>query len=148
MNNSGNIKDVIKLICELLKISKPEIVVSSELPTDTLFACFFPETNKIFVKSNTFTPDSLFAIAHELRHKYQFVKCPEILSGYKVRTEFINIDDYNKQFAEIDANAFAMFFMENFYDLSPTFDSLSDETYNLICKRCDEIEEEFGPLFS
>ena len=53
-----------------------------------------------------------FAVAHELRHIWQYISGFS-LDDYKERSE-LSVDQYNKQFLEIDANAFAQLMLSRY----------------------------------
>jgi Zn-dependent peptidase ImmA (M78 family) len=91
-----------------------------------------PEHNMIFVrKKEKPDPDYMFAIAHEIRHIWQHKKDAALyFSNYKTSETCENIDEYNLQLAELDANAFAGIIMTDVFGLKPKFNGLSDIAKN------------------
>ena len=93
------------------------------------------------------TLEILFAIAHELRHAWQAVYYfSEYFADYLPRECFSNVDDYNKQPAEIDANAFAEIVMVDIFHRRPKHNGLNCENKKLIAKRIEEIIDEMGKI--
>lgn len=111
---------------------KDEILISAKL---------FDKLSKRSTASNHL--DFIFALAHEWRHCFQYKKNPNIICGYKDRSQFDNVDDYNMQLAEIDANAFAWRYIDLFTEgaIKPRFDGLSEKIKEIIKKRFIEIGE-------
>lgn len=125
-------------ICELLKIQVPFISYDiSHFPTETTLAQCNPVENTIYLrKLNSLNPDFLFAIAHELRHIYQYQIDEEFyLSGYKPSNKCSSVEEYNLQIAEVDANAFAAIMMTDFFSMKPQWNGLSDKVIDTIEKR-------------
>ena len=71
----------------------------------TLMAKLEPETATIYIQKNLFVLDYYFCIFHEYKHLDQY-KNGE-LENYKTRNECENLEEYNLQYAELAANAFA-----------------------------------------
>lgn len=139
-----NINDFIKFICKELNIECPEISYDeSKLIGETMLALYDGE--KIYLKNKEIDPDTLFAIAHELRHAWQIKNNEEyFLGNYKNRME-TDIESYNMQIAEIDANAFATIIMIDIFKIKPLFQGMTEKTIKTIEKRMGEIiEEEYG----
>lgn len=139
-----NINDFIKFICKELNIECPEISYDeSKLIGETMLALYDGE--KIYLKNKEIDPDTLFAIAHELRHAWQIKNNEEyFLGNYKNRME-TDIESYNMQIAEIDANAFATIIMIDIFKIKPLFQGMTEKTIKTIEKRIGEIiEEEYG----
>lgn len=86
------------------------------------------------------SPDLLFSVAHELRHLWQAETDGDLyFKGYKTLREIGDVDIYNQQPAELDANAFASAIMAANFGISPTFDALSEDTKALIKARAKEL---------
>ena len=123
------IEEFITDICELLDISIPSISYdTSHFPTETTMAQCEPINSVIYLnKIDKPNPDYLFAIAHELRHIFQYQNDEQFyLSNYKTSDNCSSVEEYNLQIAEVDANAFAGLVMINFFGLKPLFEGLSD----------------------
>ena len=85
--------------------------------------------------------DLLFAIAHELRHKYQIDNHKFDFENYKTSTE-VTTEEYNLQKEEIDANAYAGVVMMDLFGIKPLFDGLPTKVIQEIEKKIDEIVNE------
>ena len=101
------------------------------------------EDSVIYIKPfDKINPDILFAIAHEIRHLWQYKIDEEyFFKEYKPANEFSSIDEYNLQIAEIDANAFAGLMMTELFHIKPLFQNLSNEVKLAIQNRMDEIAD-------
>jgi hypothetical protein len=128
-------------ICKMLKIKTPEIDVSSEnMQTKTQLAALINE--KLVLRSSKFTPDTAFAIAHELRHQWQ-IKNDYMLYFREYKTVgTVTTEEYNRQYAEIDANAFGTVIMSTFFDVKPLFKGLTEEIKQAIYERAKAICQE------
>lgn len=129
-------------ICEELEIKPPKISYDrSALQTDSMIAIYDPESNIIYINDTLLILDILFAVAHELRHIWQWqTDRKRYFKGYKQRSEEPNIEKYNLQLAEIDANAYAFTIMQDFYNLEPTFQGMPEKVVHEIHKRIGELE--------
>lgn len=133
--------DYIKDICEILKIEIPQISHDvSHFQSDTMLAQCDSKGTTIYVKEiDKVNLDSMFAIAHELRHIWQIRTDYDMyFSKYKTVDE-LGVEDYNNQLAEIDANAFAYIVMVDYFKVKPLYNGLSEDTIKLIKCRVDYI---------
>lgn len=134
-------------ICELLKIQVPFISYdTSHFPTETTLAQCNPVENTIYLRRlNSLNPDFLFAIAHELRHIYQYQTDEKFyFSIYKSSNKCSSVEEYNLQIAEVDANAFASIVMTDFFSMKPQFNGLSNKVINAIDNRVKIIIRELN----
>ena len=102
-------KFYINKICSVLKIKPPHISFdNSKFKSNTMLAMCETENNTIYLKeTDILTPDHIFAIAHELRHLWQFQNNKELfLSNYE-SIDKIGLEKYNSQLDKVDAHAFA-----------------------------------------
>lgn len=124
--------EFVKDICEELNIDVPEISYdTSKFATETMMALC--DGNTIYIKPcDKPTPDMLFSIAHELRHMWQ-IKTDNHLyfDNYKTSKE-VDIETYNLQLAEIDANAYATVVMVDYFGLKPLYNGMSDKVISAI----------------
>ena len=139
------IEEFITDICELLDIPIPSISYdTSHFPTETTMAQCELTNDIIYIyinKTDKPNPDYLFAIAHELRHIFQFQDDEQFyLSNYKTSDNCSSVEEYNLQIAEVDANAFAGLVMINFFGLKPLFEGLSDSVKAKIFDRMKYLE--------
>lgn len=136
MDFEGFISDV----SFMMKIDEPEISYDcSMFPTETTMAMADIKNKVIHLRNKEPDLDLYFAIAHEMRHIWQESTDHEKWFGdYKPSNEFRNIDKYNQQPAEIDANAYAAFVMAKFFGVSPLFNGVSEKTKVKIIKRAEE----------
>ena len=130
-------------ICEILQIEIPNISTeSSKFLSETMMALYIPGEDILYIKQSEFTPDSAFAIAHELRHIWQWKNNrTHYFDDYKDRNE-LSVEEYNMQIAEIDANAFGTIVMADCFHLKPMFNGLSDEVIAAINKQIDIIAKD------
>lgn len=134
-------------ICELLDIPVPSISYDdSHFPTKTTMAQCELTSNIIYLnKIDKPNPDYLFAIAHELRHIFQYQEDEQFyLSNYKTSDNCSSIEEYNLQIAEVDANAFAAIIMVEYFHLQPKWNGLSDKVINSINNRINIIIHELN----
>lgn len=137
------IHDFINDVCHILNISVPEISFdTSNFASDTMMAQIDSSGTTMYL--NQFdkpNPDQFFSIAHELRHRWQIQTDKEwYFSDYKPREVCTSTEEYNLQFAEIDAHAFAGIVMEEFFHLKPLFQGLSDSVKSKIYNRMKQIK--------
>ena len=134
------LKPIIKLVCDELHIEAPSLSFDvSVFDTETQMAALDVKKNIMHLRSEDVTPDNVFAVCHELRHSWQRQHRLVLLLGHKTRNE-LSVEEYNKQPAEVDANAYAALFCEAVFNMRPLFNGLSDEVKELIAARCKEIE--------
>ena len=136
------IEEFITDICELLEIPVPSISYdTSYFPTETTMAQCELTSNTIYLnKLDKPNPDYLYAIAHELRHIFQYQDDENFyLSDYKTSDNCHSIEEYNLQIAEVDANAFASIIMVEYFHMQPQWNGLSDKVINAINSRISII---------
>ena len=139
------IEEFITDICDLLHIPVPSISYdTSHFPTETTMAQCELTSNTIYLnKIDKPNPDYLFAIAHELRHIFQYQDDEQFyLSNYKTSDNCSSVEEYNLQIAEVDANAFASIVMVEYFHMQPQWNGLSDKVINDINDRINIIIHE------
>lgn len=72
----------IEIICNDLEIEKPLMKEVLFLHTPTQLAEYIPSDNILKYRSGKIPLDTMFSIAHELRHIWQMKNCPEIFHSY------------------------------------------------------------------
>lgn len=142
------INDFIKEVSEILQIPAPKLSFdTSTFPTETTLAQCEIDVNDPdgciihLRKCNKPNPEQFFAVAHELRHVWQF-RHGLYLPDYKERNECESVEGYNLQPAEVDANAFAGLVMMDFFGLKPLFEGLSETVKSEIFERMEIIKKE------
>ena len=85
--------------------------------------------------------DTVFAIAHELRHEYQIIHKMFNISDHRESGTGNTIHDYNMQPEEIDAHAFAYNYMLDYYGIRMLFLPLSADVKKAIMQRAEEIRK-------
>ena len=141
------IEEFITDICELLEIPVPSISYdTSHFPTETTMAQCELTSNTIYLnKIDKPNPDYLFAIAHELRHIFQYQDDEQFyLSNYKTSDNCHSVEEYNLQIAEVDANAFASIVMVEYFHMKPQWKGLYDKVINAINSRISIIIHELN----
>lgn len=132
------IEEFIADICDLLDIKVPSISYdTSHFQTKTTMAQCEPINSVIYLnKLDKPNPDYLFAIAHELRHIFQYHDDEQFyLSNYKTSDNCSSVEEYNLQIAEVDANAFASIVMVEYFRMQPQWNGLSDKVIGAINDR-------------
>lgn len=135
------IDSYIEFICSKLKISKPKVSYNTEnFLTETTLAQCKSDGTEIFLKPIfSLTPDSAFAIAHELRHIWQIkTDYDKYFSNYKTADE-TDSNTYNAQIAEIDANAFSAIVMSDIFNIKPLWKGFSADNISRINNRISAI---------
>lgn len=130
----------IKKVCDMLEIDIPTVEI--DLLGGHECAEYFPKEDKIIIIKDG--KDAFFEIAHELRHKWQWEKkYDEYMSDY-VEMESVDLKNYGKQKAEIDANGFAMIVVPSFIDDIPTFKGYPMSERTEIFKKAKELSDEYN----
>lgn len=128
----------INFICKDLKIKKPKIEFG-KLQTNTMLASYNYKKDVITIKKDyDDIKDLYFAIAHELRHKYQIDRNMFDFNEYKLSNK-IDLKKYNLQPEEIDANAYAALIMMSTFGVKPLLNGLDEDVKKAINKRIDEL---------
>lgn len=144
----NEILEFIKEVCEDLCISIPDSVVTDDKKFNqgTQLAALAYENEKSILYLRTKYEygdvDMAFAIAHELRHKYQIDTHVFDFDNYKT-SDKLSIREYNLQSEEVDANAYAYIVLLDFFKLKVDFKLLlkDDAVADVIMKRVDVIIE-------
>lgn len=144
----NGILEFIKEVCEDLCISIPDSVVTDDKKFNqgTQLAALAYENEKSILYLRTKYEygdvDMAFAIAHELRHKYQIYTHVFDFDNYKT-SDKLSIREYNLQSEEVDANAYAYIVLLDFFKLKVDFKLLlkDDAVADVIMKRVDVIIE-------
>lgn len=128
-------------ICEVLDIKPPKISYdTSHFQSDTMLAQIDSNGDVIYIKPNVSSLNQFYAIAHELRHAWQInVDKDFYFVDYKTVDKCNSIEEYNLQPAEIDANAFVVIALSDYFGVKPLFNSFSDKVKLQIQKRISEI---------
>lgn len=129
----------IEKICDILEIEVPIVLISpNDLRTKTQLAALINED--LILKNSSFTPDTAFAIAHELRHKWQIQNNYKLyFSDYK-EVGTTSIEEYNLQLAEVDANAFGAVIMSSLFGIKPLFNGLPNNVKQAIFERAEFLQ--------
>lgn len=131
-------EEFITMICEELNINIPKVSYDTSVFATNTTLAMIDVKNHILYLSNVESLDKYFAIAHELRHAWQFKYHKNWFKDYKQSNQ-LSITNYNKQIVEIDANAYAMLIMEDIFNISPIFNGFPRHIIELIENRADEI---------
>ena len=90
--------------------------------------------------------DGYFQLAHELRHKWQWVNHQEeYFANYK-ELDTIDLNAYGKQIAEVDANAFAAIMAMKYLDSILSFPKRSRKEKRKIYDRAKRLSKEYGVI--
>lgn len=130
----------VEKVCMDLKIQVPEIKENPNIfKTKTSIACV--ADGIVYVKNpENINPDLLFAVAHELRHLWQF-KTDKDFYFKDYNEDSTDVRKYNLQIAEIDANAYGGMIMIDNFNLKPLYQGLDKDIVDKIYKRIEEIRK-------
>lgn len=86
---------------------------------------------------DTNIPNTLFALAHEVRHLWQIDNNKIDVQAYVESSN--SLGDYSKQDVEIDANAYAVYIAWQMFGAAPKFDTYSDDVRNAIMDKAKDM---------
>lgn len=145
----GKYNRFVDLLSGALNIPAPEVVFTSlensfNSKTEMANTEITENNIRIFIRDGLKNQnDIFFALAHELRHCWQFNQ-----QEYKVlfeKYEKNNTDDnlnYNLQDLEIDANAYAGCVMRKVFGVKPLFSGMSEKQRIIILNRIEEMQND------
>ena len=137
-----DILQCVKDISGILRIPTPKISYNtSNFKTSTMLAQIDVKNKIIYIKQGKSDLDLVFAIAHELRHmwQYKYFKS-KYLKNYKNANEELTLEEYNLQPAEVDANAFACAIINCFFGVEPLWNGMTDKVVNAIRNKAKKIK--------
>ncbi len=123
-------------VCSLLKIKLPTFRRNASFDSPTQLAAMDVRNNVLYLGKCSDPRDMFYAIAHELRHRWQYQNHWD-MSSHADSSE-LSVDDYNLQPEEIDAHAFAVVVMRSL-GCEPLLNGLSDDVKTMIHARADKI---------
>lgn len=138
MDKSIAYKQYINDISKVLDIQPPELrtVPADELLTPTQIAAY--ADGSILLRDDMeLSPDVFLALSHELRHAWQIANGAD-LEAYRTSQE-MDLEAYNLQPLEVDANAFAVIAMSSFFGIAPQFQNLPESVRHAINDRANAI---------
>jgi Zn-dependent peptidase ImmA (M78 family) len=142
-------KELVKFaneIADFLQIDTPKIEYNENV-VDAERGDYIPEKDEIILAGELDSRDIYFTVAHELRHKWQFLnEYNTYFADYK-EIEEINLNGYRMQKAEIDANAFGMIMMIKYFQGTVCFNGYSKEEKRKIIERASELAKEYSIEF-
>ncbi len=130
-----------------LRIPCPQIIVSNVVKQEfpgvhgvAMSTWDNKATKYILLREDMSLNSSLMALAHEMRHAWQHRKNPKkYFTGYPYGNRCRNLDAYYSQTAELDANAWAMAAMRDYFQIEP-YDCTPNELANrIILDKCAKI---------
>ena len=130
---------------EVLGIEEPKVVFQPKefFFTPTTWAALSERGTTIAVNRDIDfdgKPDILLAISHEMRHLWQ-MRTGKISKNYSP-SDNSNLQKYNLQWEEIDANAWAVEMVEHFLKVTPLLEkTLGAEVWAKIRERQAEIRK-------
>ncbi len=136
-----------KLIAELLKLPEPEkyeIRLVEDYEVEGEFKV--SEGELVITYRVSDEPLAMFyTIAHELRHIHQALYIDEFFKTYTLENMH-DMNLYNEQPEEIDANAFSSFLCETVFNVGcPPLEETSEKVMKKIEKRAIELFHEYYP---
>lgn len=131
---------LIQDICDDLGIEPPSIRPRRKMSTPTTLAECTSDGQTVYIRHDAvLTPDTAFAIAHELRHVWQIRTDRERWTAdYTPSAGATSTEEYNRQPAEVDAHAYALLYMRTL-GIEILFSSFPEDLKALIRKRAEEI---------
>lgn len=138
------IYEFIEAICDTLDIDTPVVSFdTSQFLTETTMAQCSSDGKTIYLrKYEKPNPDQLFAIAHELRHFWQIRTDEEhYFANYKQANQCASVEEYNLQTAELDANAFGCYVMQESFGLKALFNGMNEDVKQKIYDRVGNIKQ-------
>lgn len=121
---------------KVLGIETSKIAEVPKLDTETKIAAYDDNTDTIYIRASASLYDKAFAIAHEMRHKWQN---KHFSDSYSITNT--TVEEYNLRPEEVDANAFGFLFMQSAFGVKPLFNGLSEEIRQKIYERAKEINQ-------
>ena len=126
----------------ILEVSLPSIFIDKNNEYDHCEYC--PDTDELVIVDPEGSRESYFHAAHELRHKWQYVKqYDRYFRDYKELDE-VSLHNYRMQKAEVDANAFGILMMIKFFNDISFLNGYLDDEKKAIYDRAKEISKHFG----
>ena len=129
------------IVCDYLQIPIPKLTTDDTLfESKTTLAVTYVEDNEIVIRSSYATEiDLYFALAHELRHLWQY-KHGKLTDRLKDKpTPENGIREYNLLWEELDANAFGFVAMEDLFGVRILFNGLDEDIKAKIYDMAKEI---------
>lgn len=149
MKNIDKYYQFLSAICENLDMEVPTIRFDeSHFSTKTQRAVCHVKDKIIYLRRKSqygeIDYDTLFCIAHEARHiwQFQFPEWKEIIMN-RPKASNVYTQDYNLQLHEIDANAYGAVVMIKTTGHRPVFNGLSDDVIQMICDRVDNLISDY-----
>ncbi|MGX8833950.1 hypothetical protein ACWG0P_07025 [Amedibacillus sp. YH-ame6] len=135
--------DFVRVLSEILKIAEPKMDHDeSYFETDTQMACVMLPEKTIYIRKGNVSYDLFFAIAHEMRHIWQYDYKKYDFDSY-INNSSNDTEKYNNQDMEIDAHAFAILIMMKMLKVQPNLEAIFNKDILLkIEKRMNEIDSE------
>lgn len=138
-----NYNDIVKTLCAVLDVGDDiKIKFVDVLTSPTQLGAADISKRIIYLKKSVVSPfDHIFTIAHELRHFWQGAGGKYVGRGVPVWLRAS--EEYNAQQSEIDANAFAYWYMLRVYRVEPKNSVLSAELRADTRRRMIELMAEY-----
>lgn len=140
-----DIKEFIDLFCETWGL--PQVQIKKVSLPGTMQARLDINSNTLELRTAqnvSITEELVFIISHELRHLWQKEQGWNF-ENYNSDTS--DIDTYNAQVEEIDANAFGFLICDILFDCAPTFNRLAPHVRCKIYERALELDESDFEIF-
>lgn len=158
LNNNEAIRLTIDYCQNLLKMNSKsiniEIVDNLKKSSQLQLMAYNAKRDVVEIRQSFFNKTSAFGLfiglSHELAHRWQALqanggneKYLTAFKEYRPSIEFDNVDDYNLQTLEFEANIYATIVaLDN--GIIPTFDALSDKLRNEIHDKAKSLIEKFN----
>lgn len=149
----GNVKrevrvleQFVEMVCEDLRIAPIPLRYDNSVPKSegriAALEISKVESTLLILNTDVAELDLLFAIAHELRHAWQFQNRRHWFKNYKEIGE-VDFEEYNLQQPEVDANAYATIVMEEVAGMTPQFQGYPPAVKRAIAKELKVLLKEW-----
>ncbi len=149
MTAQESTRQIVWNICQLLEVEMAIISYdTSNFPPDTTYALCVPEENTIYInekEAELKSYDYFLSLTHEMRRLWQWKTDKQLYYADYRTAEEVDMEEYNRQPAEVDANAFASIFTGLVMGTEPKYEDLSEQNRELIEQRIWEIMDSLNP---
>lgn len=106
-----------------------------------------PETDTVYIGVEARTRDAYYDIAHEVRHKWQWVTDSNFYYSKYKEVGIVSLEEYRSQISEIDADAFAVLMTAIYLNEVVKLNGYSNKEKENIIRRAMKIAKEYNIKF-
>ena len=136
-------KQIVSVLSEDLGIVPPPLIRSDAQTLGTKIAALEMPNGRLLIRHDLPVPETLLALAHELRHLWQIRNglFNDSISPEHYTDSSVDLEAYALQPCEVEANAYAQSVCEDLLGIRPLWQGYSDKVKAAIAKRYDAIRE-------